>query len=70
MIRERLAVNKQESHKFHMDRLNVKKYRVKRSIVLRSQIGLQLWKIWTLRLKLVLSGKRLERISKFQPKRV
>jgi hypothetical protein len=30
-----------------------------------SQIGLQLWKIWMLRCKLIVSGKRLERISKF-----
>jgi hypothetical protein len=28
------------------------RWRVKRSIVLRSEIGLQLWKIWTLRCKL------------------
>jgi hypothetical protein len=42
----------------------------KKSVVLRSQIGLQHWKIWTLGLKLKPFGKRLERISKFQPKRV
>jgi hypothetical protein len=44
-----------------MERLDLKKLnkveRVKRSMVLRSQIVLQLWKIWMLRLKLILSGK-------------
>jgi hypothetical protein len=64
-IRERLEVNKQGSHNFHVERFNLKKLneqRVKRSIVLRSQIGLQHWKIWMLRLKFILYGKRLERI--------
>jgi hypothetical protein len=28
--------------------------------MLRSQIGLQLWKIWTQKWKLIVSGKRLE----------
>jgi hypothetical protein len=41
------------------------KQRLKGSIMLRSQIDLQRWKIWTLRLKLILSGKQLERISEF-----
>jgi hypothetical protein len=36
--------------------------RVKSNFVLRSQIGLQLWKIWTQRWKLIVPGKRLERI--------
>jgi hypothetical protein len=41
-IRERLAVNKQGSHKFQMERFNLKKLvEVKRSIMLRSQRGLQ-----------------------------
>jgi hypothetical protein len=43
-IRERPAVNKQGSHTFHMERFNLKKLNeveVKRSIMLRSQIGLQ-----------------------------
>jgi hypothetical protein len=38
MIRERLAVNKQGSHTFHTERFN---QRAKKSIVLRTQIGLQ-----------------------------
>jgi hypothetical protein len=45
-----------------MERFNLKKLNKvegKGSVVLRSQIGLQLWKIWMLRLKLKLSGKQL-----------
>jgi hypothetical protein len=38
--------------------------------MLRSQVGSQLWKIRELKLKLILSGKRLERISNFQATRV
>jgi hypothetical protein len=40
-ITERIAVNKQGSHKFDMERFNLKKLNevVKISIVLRSQIG-------------------------------
>jgi hypothetical protein len=63
--RERLAGNKQGSHKFHLERFNIKKskkLRVKSSIVVRFHIHLQHWKIWMLRLKLILSGKRLQRI--------
>jgi hypothetical protein len=43
-IRERIAVNKQGSHKFHMERFNLKKLNEvdgKDNIMLRSQIGLQ-----------------------------
>jgi hypothetical protein len=42
-VRERLEVNKPRSHRFHMERIDIKKYRyrLKRSIT-RSQIGLQL----------------------------
>jgi hypothetical protein len=36
--------------------------------VLRSQIGLQLWKIWTQRWKLIVPGKRLERKYKISAK--
>jgi hypothetical protein len=59
---EGLAVNIPGSHKFHMERFNLKKLNElqgKRSVVLRSQIGLQHWKVLPLRLKLILSGKRL-----------
>jgi hypothetical protein len=45
IVRERLAVNKQRLQRFHMR-------------VLTSQIGLQVWKIWTLRCKLIVLGKR------------
>jgi hypothetical protein len=62
----RLAVNKQGSHRFLVERFNLKKLMrqtAKRSIMLRSQTGLQLWKVWTLRLKLILTGKQLETIK-------
>jgi hypothetical protein len=39
-IRERLAVSKQGSYRFHLERFGLKK--LKKSIMLRSQIGLQL----------------------------
>jgi hypothetical protein len=58
-VKERLAVNKLRSHRFDMGRFNLKKLN---NFVLRSQIGLQLWKIWTQRWKLIVPGKRLERI--------
>jgi hypothetical protein len=60
-VRERLAMNKQRSQRFHMERLNLKKLN---NFVLRSQIGLQIWKIWTQRWKLrvIVPGKRLERL--------
>jgi hypothetical protein len=47
-VKERLAVNKQRSHRFHVERLyltNFKEIEVKSNIVLRSQIGLQFWRI-------------------------
>jgi hypothetical protein len=60
-VRERPAVNKQRSQSFHKERFNLKKLKgvegKKSSIVLRSEIGLQLWKIWTQRWKLIVPGK-------------
>jgi hypothetical protein len=38
-----------------MERFNLKK--LKSNIMLRSDIGLQLWKIWMLRWKLIVLGK-------------
>jgi endonuclease/exonuclease/phosphatase family metal-dependent hydrolase len=49
-VRERLAVNKQRSQRVYMERFNLKK-EGKEQFALRSQIGLQLWKIWTQRWK-------------------
>jgi hypothetical protein len=72
-VRERLAVNKQRIHRFYMERFSLKNLNgeeVKSSIMFRSQIGLQLWKFWTLRWILIVLGKKLERISTFQPERV
>jgi hypothetical protein len=56
-VKERLALNKQRSHRFHMERFNLKK--------LKSRIGLQFWKIWLQRWKLIVLGKLLERIKNF-----
>jgi hypothetical protein len=56
-VRERLAVNKQRSHRFYM-RLN--DVEGKEQFELRSQIGLQLWKIWIQRWKLIVPGKQRE----------
>jgi hypothetical protein len=47
--RERLAVNKQRSHRLHMERFYLKK--LKSNFMLRSQIVLLLWKIWAQRCK-------------------
>jgi hypothetical protein len=69
---EGLAVNKQISQRYYTQKFNVKKLTKvegKENIALRSRIGLHLWKIWTLRWKIIMPGKRLERISTFQPKR-
>jgi hypothetical protein len=47
-VRERLAVSKKATHRFHTERFNLKKFntkRVKYSIVLKCEIGSQLWKI-------------------------
>jgi hypothetical protein len=63
-VKESLAMNKQRSQRFDMERFNLKKlndvegkeqYRVEVS-------GLQPWKIWTQMWKLKVPGKRLERI--------
>jgi hypothetical protein len=48
-----------------MERFNLKKLNngeSKEQFRVRSEIGLQLWKIWTQRWKLIVPGKRLERI--------
>jgi cellulose biosynthesis protein BcsQ len=64
--RERLAVNKQRTQRFHMERFNLKivnevEGKEKNCTEVSS---LQLRKIWTLRRELIVLGKRLERISK------
>jgi hypothetical protein len=58
-IRERLSVSKQ-THRFHVEWFDLKKLNEvegKSSIVLKSQIGSQLWKTWTLRSMLIKLGK-------------
>jgi hypothetical protein len=55
-VRERLKVNKQRSHRFHMERFNLKKLNEAESKEqLRSQIGLQLWE--TIRENIKISAK-------------
>jgi hypothetical protein len=47
-VREKLAVNKQRSQRFDMERFNLKKLNDvegKEQFLLKSQIGLQPWKI-------------------------
>jgi hypothetical protein len=59
-VRGRLAVNKQRSHKFHIERFNLKKLNevgVKSNFMMRSQRGLQLWKIKMQRRKLIVPVK-------------
>jgi hypothetical protein len=61
-IRERLAGNKQEARKFHMERFNLKKLNeveAKEKYRVEASNRFAAWKIWTLRLKLMLSGKQL-----------
>jgi hypothetical protein len=47
-VRDKRVVNKKRSHRFHMEKFNLRKltrYRIKSNFVLRSQIGMQLWKL-------------------------
>jgi hypothetical protein len=70
-VRERLTVNKQKSYRLNIRMFNLKKLNEvegQRNVVLRSQIGLQLWSIWKLMWILIALGKRLEKIYKFEPK--
>jgi hypothetical protein len=62
-IRERLAVNKQESHKFQMERFNLKKLNeVEGKEKYHVEGSNRFAALEELRLKLLLSGKQLERI--------
>jgi hypothetical protein len=54
--------------RFSLKKLN--KVEGKERCCIQVPTGFQLWKIWTLRWKLIVPGKRLERISKFEPRRV
>jgi hypothetical protein len=60
-VREKLAVTKQGSHKFHVGRFNLKKLNEvepkEQYHVEVSNLSLQLWKIWTLRWKLIVPRK-------------
>jgi hypothetical protein len=64
-VRERLAVNKQRSHRFHIERFNLKKLNEvegkEQYWVHVSKKGLQLWKSWLRGWKLIVPVKLLEK---------
>jgi hypothetical protein len=63
--RERLAVNKQRSHRFCIERFNFEKLNKledKEQFYVEISSNLRLWKIWMLRWKLIVLEKLLERI--------
>jgi hypothetical protein len=64
-FRERLAVNKQRSHRFDMERFKFKKLNdIEGKEQFRVEVSnrFAVWKIWAQRWKLTVPGKRLERI--------
>jgi hypothetical protein len=70
-VRERLAVSKQRMHSLHMETFNLKtlnELENKEKCRDEPQIEFQRLKISTLRWKLTVLGKGLEKISKFQPR--
>jgi hypothetical protein len=72
-FRERLAVCKQRSHRFHMERVNLKeKNEVEGKEQFRVEVSDRFATLEYLdaEVKLIVPGKRLEIISNFQPKRV
>jgi hypothetical protein len=72
-IRDRLAVCKQRMHRILIEKFNLRKLneiQSKAQYLLRSQISLQLWKIWMMRWILIVLRKLTETVSKFQPWRV
>jgi hypothetical protein len=69
-VEEKLAVGKQRWHRFHMEKMNLKKLNVvtgNEKYHVGVSIGLELWKIWMLRWILIVLGKLSERILNFQP---
>jgi hypothetical protein len=60
-VRERLAVNKQRSHMFHMERFNLKKLNQVHGEE-KFHVEVSNRKIWTQRWNLIVLGKGLERI--------
>jgi hypothetical protein len=57
---ERPAVSKQTTHRFHMERFNLKilkRYRLKSSFGLKSQVGLQIGKTLMMKWILIELGK-------------
>jgi hypothetical protein len=65
---ERLAVNNESSHSFHVKRFSLKeinKVEGKEKYRFEVSSSLQLWNIWTMRWKLIELGKWLDRKSNF-----
>jgi hypothetical protein len=59
-VREQLAVNKQRSHRFHMQRFNLKKLNEvegKEQYCVEVSNRFAAWMIWTQRWKLIVLGK-------------
>jgi hypothetical protein len=63
-------VNKRRSHRFRREGLNQVVKRGRRKEKYCVEVSNRFRKILMLRRKLILIGKRLKRISNFQPKRV
>lgn len=72
-VRERLAVSKETMLRFHIERFSFKKLNEiedKDHYHVEVSKRFQLWKFWMLRWVLLVLGKLLDEISKFQPKTV
>jgi hypothetical protein len=66
-------VNKQRSQRFIMERFrlnNLNEVEGKEKYHAEVSKRLHLWKVWTMKWKFIVIGKRLDSISKFQPNRV
>jgi hypothetical protein len=71
-VRERLAVNKQRSHRFCMERFNLEKLNeVEGKEQYRVDVpnSLQLWKIWTPRWKLIVLGNDSREYKNFSQRK-
>jgi hypothetical protein len=72
-LRESPAVNKQRSHRFHVERFNLKELNEaegKKQYCIEVSDRFRALEDLNTRWKLIVPGKLLQRISKFQPKRV
>jgi hypothetical protein len=73
IVRESLAVNKQRSHGFNVERFNLKKLNEiegEEQYYVEVSNRFVVWKIWMLKWKLIVPGKRLEREKKKRESRL